>query len=384
MAKPQTSLMALVVGAVVLLTGSPALPHDFQEVVGIYGQIDENVVAGGKTVTVDAQVSGDVISFGETVVIGGEIAADILSIGRNVVVVGTIEGDVRILGATVTPTAEIGGDFMAAAATVTIPAATTIGGDAWLAGHDAELFGSIDGDLHAAARNIRLAGNVGGDVELGGESIIVASTARISGDLTYRSIDAATIEPGAEILGDTIFIRTEAPQRMVGGALAGVSAFGLTFLLGLFLLGALQILILPDTATGPARRMGRNPWLALGLGGLILLGCPIAMILLGISIIGIPITIVLGAFYVIALFVGFLVAAGALGRLGARLIGRSADISFWTRVAAFAAGLLFLAIVGLIPLLGPLAVILATAAGLGALTLQVRTARAATFTVSPK
>ena len=375
MVKPHTSLMPLVVGAAVLLTGFAAPAQDFHEVVSKHGQIDENVVTGGRTVTIDAQVSGDVVSFGETVVIGGQITEDILSIGRNVVISGTIGGDVRVLGFSVTPAAEIGGDLMAAAGTITVPAETVIGGKVWLAGHDATLFGTVAGDLHVAARNILLAGNFGGDVELSGESITVASTARISGDFTYRSIEEATIEPGAEILGDTIYIRTEGPRKMVGGAFASVSAFGLTFLLGLFLLGALLILIFPNTATGPAKRIGRNPWLALGLGCLILIAGPIAMILLGISIIGIPITIVLGASYVIALFIGFLVAAGALGRLGARLIGRSADISFWTRVAAFAAGLVFLAIIGFIPVLGPLAVILATAAGLGALTLQFRKAR---------
>ncbi len=42
------------------------------------------------------------------------------------------------------------------------------------------------------------------------------------------------------------------------------------------------------------------------------------------------------------------------------------------REAAIASGLLFLGIVGLIPLLGPPTVTLATAVGLGALTLQVR------------
>ncbi len=374
MVKPQTSLMPLVVGAAFLFTSIAALAQDFQEVVTKHGRIDENVVAGGRTITVDAQVSGDVVSFGETVVIGGTVTDDILSIGRNIVVSGAIGGDVRVIGVTVTPAAKIGGDLMAAGRTVIVPAEAVIGGNVWLMGLDMNLFGTVAGDLHVAARDILLAGNIGGDVELNGESVTVASTARISGDFTYRSIDEATIEPGAEILGDTIFIRTEAPHKMVGGVFAGASAFGLTFLLGLFLLGALLILIFPNTATGPAKRMSRNPWLALGLGCLILFAGPIAMILLGISLIGIPITIVLAATYVIALFIGLLVAAGALGRLGAHLIGRSPDISFWTRVAAFAAGLMFIAIVGFIPVLGPLAIILATAAGLGALLLQIRNA----------
>lgn len=375
MVKPQASLMPLVVGAAVLLTSFAGLAQDFGEVVSKHGQIDGNVVAGGETVTVDGEVSGDVVSFGETVVIGGRISQDILSAGGDVVVGGTIGGDVRIAGATLTLAAKIGGDLMAASESVRVPAETTIGGNAWLAGREADLFGSVAGNLRAAARDIRLAGTIGGDVELVAESIVVASTARIAGDFTYRSIGEATIEPGAEILGDIIFIRTDAPRRMVGDALAGVSAFGLLFLLGLFLLGALQILILPDSAAGPARRLGSSPWRALGLGCLILIAGPVAIVVLGISVIGIPITIVLGAVYVIALFTGFLVAAGALGRRAARLIGRSADLSFWTRVAALAAGLLLLAVIGLIPVLGPLTVILATASGLGAIALQLRDAR---------
>ena len=375
MVRPQTSLMPVVVGMAVLLASFAGLAQDFGEVVVIHGEIDKNVVAGGETVTVDGQVSGDVVLFGETVVIGGRISQDILSFGADIVVGGTIDGDVRIAGATLTPAAKIGGDLMAAAAEITVPADTAIGGNAWLAGDEVDLFGTVAGDLRAAAREIRVAGMVGRDVEVVGESIIIASTARIAGDFTYRSIGEAMIEPGAEILGDVVFIRSEAAKTMIGDVLAGVSAFGLMFLLGLFLLGSLQILILPGTATGPAMRLGRSPWPALGAGCLILFVCPIVIIVLGISIVGIPIMIVLGALYVISLFIGFLVAAGALGSQGARLIGRSAELSPWTRMAALAAGLMFLAIVGLIPVLGPLVVILATAAGLGAVVLQLRNAR---------
>ncbi len=86
--------------------------------------------------------------------------------------------------------------------------------------------------------------------------------------------------------------------------------------------------------------------------------------------IGIPITIVLSALFVVAIFSGFLVAAGALGRVCARIIGRNADISFWARVAALAVGLLLLALVGFIPVVGILVFVVALMFGLGALSLQ--------------
>lgn len=375
MVRPQASWMAVVAGAMALLTSPPGLGQDFAEVVVKSGQIDGNLVTGGETVTVNGQVDGDVVAIGETVVIGGRVSQDILAAGGDVVVGGTIDGDVRIVGAELTPAATIGGDLMAATETIMVPAETTIGGNAWLAGREAQLSGAVAGDLRIAAREIRIAGAVGRDAELVGETITIASTARIAGDLVYRSVAEASIEPGAEILGDVIFIRSEAPRRLIGDALASISAFSLLFLLGLFLLGVLQILVFPDTATGPSMRLGHRPWPALGLGCLILFGCPIVIVLLAISVVGIPVMIVLGASYVIALFVGFLVAAGALGRRGARLIGRDPESSFWTRVTALAVGLLLLAIVGLIPVLGPLIVLLAMAAGLGALALQVRNAR---------
>ncbi len=374
MVKPQSSVLAFVVGAAILLTNVAVPAQEVAEIVSLHGKIDENVVAAGETVRVDAQVSGDVVSAGRTLAIGGEISDDILAAGRDVAVHGAVEGDVRIAGANLTTDARIGGDFMAAGHTITFPTEAAVGGNVWVAGHDANLFGSIGGNVRAAARNIRLAGEVGGDVELAGERLTIASTARIAGDLTYRSGDEATIEPGAEILGDVVFVRTGRPREWVGDALAGIAALGLTFYLGLFLLGALHILILPDAAAGAAKRIGRNPWRALGLGFVIILAGPLAIALLAASIIGIPIMIVLLACYVIAPFIGLMVAAGALGRLGARLIGRNTDISYWTRLAALAAGLLILTVVGFIPVIGPLAVILATAVGLGALVLHSRNA----------
>ncbi len=402
MVKPQSFLLALVVGAAILM-GASAVPaqnsgvqvteseplilaqghgdrmrprsaRNFGEVVNRYGKIDENILLGGRIVTVDAEVNGDVVTFARTVTIGEQIAEDVLAAGRDIVVRGAVDGDVRVAGATIKAEAQIGGDLMAAGHTITVPGETAIGGDVWVAGHDAELLGDIGGNVRAAARNIRLAGDVAGDVDVAGETVVVTSSARIAGDFTYRGDVEAVIEPGAEIQGDVVFDRTRRPREMVGSALAGLGALGLTFFLGLFLLGALHILVFPEMAAGPARRIGREPLRALGMGVLVLVGCPVAIVLFTISIIGIPVTIVLTASYVAALFIGLLVGAGALGRLGARLIGRDADLSYWTRLASFAAGLFVLIVIGLIPGLGPLVLILATAAGLGALVLQFRSA----------
>lgn len=375
MAKRVMKMLALLTGMAVLFAGPGVVAQEFRKHVTKEGEIGGNVVAAGERVTIDAEVDGDVVTAGRDIVIGGRIADDILAAGRDVLIRGTVEGDVRAAGETVYPTGRIGGDLMAAARLITMPDDATVGGDAWLAAEEVIVRAPVAGTLRVAAREIYLAGDVGGDADLSGEEIVIAATARIAGDLTYRSTDDITIEPGAEILGDVIFVRSKHPRAWVGSILAGFATFALTFLVGMFALGVLLILAFPDAAGASVRRLARTPWVALGLGVAILIVGPIAITLLAASVVGIPLTIVLVAAYVIALFHGYLLGAGALGCWAARLIHRDADRSFWTRTAAFAAGLVVLSIVGFIPVLGALAVFLVTAAGLGAILLQMRRLR---------
>ena len=87
--------------------------------------------------------------------------------------------------------------------------------------------------------------------------------------------------------------------------------------------------------------------------------------MLAITIIGLPITIVGAALYVTALFAGYLLAAIGIGQWAANLFRRNADGAFWPRVGALVAGLVILAIVGLIPVLGALVTLAALMIGLG-------------------
>jgi hypothetical protein len=94
------------------------------------------------------------------------------------------------------------------------------------------------------------------------------------------------------------------------------------------------------------------------------------MALLAASIVGIPLTLILAAAYLISLATAYFVAAIAIGRRGARLVGRGAEATFWTRIAVLAAGMLVLTLLGLVPVLGALVMLLALALGLGGFAIQ--------------
>ena len=365
-----TFRLSAAVAATAMMLAGPAGAQDFGETITKHGTFAENIFAAGRDISVDGRVDGDVISFGRDIAVAGTVVGDVMAAGRTITVTANIDGDVRIAGETVSNTSAVTGEVMAAGRDVALRPTSDVGGRAMLAGELVTVGGTVGRNVRAAGRIVTVTGAVTGDAELAGEEIIIAETARIGGDLVYRSLREAEIAAGAEILGDIIFVRSDGPKDFVDRFLAGGSAIGLALFAGLFLLGTLATLLAPGSFTAAVRRM-RRPWGTLGVGLGVLVLAPIAMFLTAVTVIGIPITIVVFALFIVALMLGYLIAAGAIGRFVVQLLGRDADGSFWAREGALAAGMVLLAVVGFVPVLGGLVFLAALLFGIGALALFV-------------
>jgi hypothetical protein len=123
---------------------------------------------------------------------------------------------------------------------------------------------------------------------------------------------------------------------------------------------------------GAAGRLGNRPWRVLVLGVALLIGAPLAIVLLMVTVVGIPLAIVLLAALIIALLTGFLVSAVALGQQAMHLLKRTNDATLGGRIILVVIGLVALALIGFVPLVGTLVVIAALAFGLGALIMELR------------
>ncbi len=334
------------------------------------GVIQENLVVAGRLVSVNAQIEGDLVAAGRDLLIAGLVRGDILAAGETITVQGRVEGDVRSAGRAVEIGAEVTGDVMAAGDSLRIPDGASIIGRAWLAGREVDIGGSIGRELKVAGREVTIRGEILGDIHIWAEEISILASARIHGNLTYRSLGEADIHPDARIDGDIAFIRSEAPHRFLGSAFAAAGVIGVSVFLGLLLLGAAQVFLFPNLMFTTAQTLTTTPWQALGLGLVLLLGVPIVMILLAASIVGIPLMLILGAAYLISLAAAYFVVAIAIGRRGARLVGRSAEATTWTRIAVLTAGVFVLTLLGLVPVLGALVMLLALVLGLGAFAIQ--------------
>lgn len=326
---------------------------------------DDVYVAGGDVV-LPGEVAGDAVAAGRRVSVGPLVRGDAILAGGSVVIGGQVLDDVRAAGGEVLVNGPVGDDLIAAGGRVRLAPGARVGGRAWLAGGEVEVAGDAGRELRAAAGRVRLGGRVQGNVELAAEEVEILSTARIAGNLIYRSARPARIAPGAQIAGRITHIRTEPSETALR---TGVVASGIVFIVGLALAGSVLFLLLPGITLSAARTIGSDPWRSLALGFALLVSIPFLAVLLMVTVIGIPLGLVLLALYPVMLLLGFLAAAFFLGDAGLRRLRRPPSKGL--QLGAFIGALVLLALLSQVPGVGGLVAFLALLFGLGAWGLRL-------------
>ena len=323
---------------------------------------DDLFVGGGQTVTISGHVTGDVYAIGETVVVNGSIDGDLIAAAQQVIVDGTVGGNVRATGATVTINGNVARSLASAAQHVNLTSNGRIGGSVLAAGQTIDAFGQVERGMTVGGGTLQLAGPVGGPVLARVETLAVAPTARLAGNLDYQAKQEASLPP-ATVSGAVQF--TPAPQQAPQQApfLNGLFDLGgLIGLLGSFLVGAIAIVLIPRAAARATELGRQQPWLSFGLGLVALVCIPIAVVLVGITLIGIPVALSLLALYVLGLFLAWPAVALVVGTQLTRLVRPQQPLPV---LGALALGLIVLHLVGHVPFVGGLVSFCALVFGLG-------------------
>lgn len=339
--------VVLVVLAVVMLASVPGVAMAEQRGGGAV------VVEEGETVT------ENLTAFGGAVIVSGTVDGDLSAYGGNVVIepsgevtgaVETAAGDVRIAG-TVAETVNATGGRVVIAETA-----------------------SIGEDLGANGGPVVVAGTVGGDATLEGQSVTLESSASINGTVEYQTGDTGGFtDDGASVSGavsQTESTSTGGEIRdsdglVLSGQLTAVYLFLVTLLVGGLLVG-----IFPDTSSRVADSVQHHPLRTGGIGLVALFGTPVVAILFAITIIGIPVTFAGLISYALTLWI-----ASIYGRyaVGAVVLSYAGVTSRWARLIV---GLLIVALVIRLPVVGGLLEFGVLVLGLGAVgTLLYRVVR---------
>lgn len=237
-------------------------------------------------------------------------------------------------------------------------------GDVMILHGSADVDGTVNGDLMVLDGPIEVSGTVDGDLVAFEGPVTLSDTAEIKGDVAVRGrLNAA---PGATVGGET---RQgdfrEFPKQF---ALFGRIAAWIGFTFAALILGLLIYALGPRVTEGLAEAGILHSGRALGWGLVAFLAIPILTIISFLSVIGIPLGIML-LFGMLFLYpVGFAATAYVAGR---KLVSGPAK-----RMLSFFAGLAFLRVLGLVPVVGGLTWFLSTVFGLGVIAVAVARARA--------
>lgn len=366
-----TSITLLLVFTICLAAG-PVLAAEFRSEQGnviISQSVNDNLIVTGGTVDYRGDVNGDLIVLGGNVDINGDVNGSIIVTSGRVRVIGKVKnniyaaaGNIELAGT------EVKKDVFLAGGGMALSRDTTVAGSAYVTGGSLLANGSVGEDLVASSGNVEIGGNVGRNAKINCNTLKMTSGSNISGDLIYRSPQKAVFEAGSKVVGSIKHTRTEAAGKEAPAPFTRTVSSLLTYLLTRYLM--ILILALIITASAPsflksvASEVEKHPWSSLGLGFLLVAVGPVAVILLLVTILGIPLCLIALALYIFLIYAGKIFVAFWIGEKIIFLIWKVSEPNIYGSVAL---GLLIIAVLGLIPVVGWLAVFVTTLVGIGGL-----------------
>jgi len=302
---------------------------------------------------------------GVVVVEADETVDRIDTVAGSVVVRGTVTGDISGVAGHihVTETGQVDGSVEAAAGAIRIDG--TVAGDVATGSGHAEITDTarIGGNIQLGTGYLLVDGLVDGDVRAGAERITLGPNAVVGGEFRYDAPSfsqdpAATVEDGVvedpELGGDTRDFTVPSWLGIVYGLLANL------------LLGVIFLVAFPSFAASVASRVADSPARLGGIGLLTLIAVPILLVLVAITVVGIPLSLFGAVGFAAAIWIAVVLGQYAVGAWTLRLAGVD------NRWLALLVGVVAVALLGAVPILGGIVDLLVLLVGLGALALGLR------------
>jgi hypothetical protein len=340
------------------------------------------------------RIGSDAYLGGTTVVQEAAGVDDLFMAGETATSAAAITGNAHIAGRRVRVTAGVGGDLYAAGMEVDLTAPVT--GDATLAGYQVRVEGAVGADLRASGSSITVAAPVAGYAILAGETVRIDAV--VTGDMHLAARDI-TFGPGARVDGtltlyedaarpitvpDTVApadrITRVAKEEWSGKSLpeakrppswTSVIRSFLSGVAAVAILAAVVAAILPEPLAAMRRRILAAPVRSVWFGFLALsaiIGSAVVLAMTVVGLIVMPAAILLA---LVASLAGYVLGAYSVGAGLMLAIRRDEPDTIIERAFAAAIGALVAGLVALIPLVGWLAVLALTLAGIGALTVRL-------------
>ena len=350
---------------------SPLLAFHFQKGDEIYlsGEFDEDVLLTGGTVNFDGTILGDLNTASRTVTFDGMIDGNLNAGAQKVNINGEICRSLRAFAQTVNINSRIDGDVVAFASDITFSEDASVGRDIALFGTEAFVNGTVGSDAYVNCNIVTISGRIEGDLNVKASKISIAPGAYIGGDFSYESKEKAKISPDAQLLGETRWKKRTSSESGLGWMVPPPSGpfWSFMFFLASILVGIMVIGLRRKSVYSVTDEIRHNGAVAGLIGLAIVLVGPVAIILSGVTIAGLPIALTGLALYSLFFFLGKIFCAFAIGMIVMSMIRKGKKISLgWSLVV----GMLLIALLFKIPIVGWFLYFTAWIVGTGAMVLS--------------
>ncbi len=318
-------------------------------------QITSDYFAGGGNVKFSGTANSDAYIAGGQVTVSGTVKGDLLVAGGNVTVDGNVEGDIRAAGGQVYINGKVGKNITVTGGNVTIAKSAVVGGNVVAGGGMIDLSGQVGGDVRVGSGALSLSGQVGGDLEAAVDTLAIASSAKVGGELTYISENDAVVASGAVLNGITKKLppkETGIKASYWGARLAGM-------LMTIFT-AVILAWLLPGSLKRGANKLRQRPGIALGLGFVSVILVPIVAVMAMLSVIGLPLGVLGLIGYFVSLYVAMFFVITWAGEQITTLF--KLKTSF---VLTVFIGAVFYALLGMLPGIGEVITLAGTLFGMG-------------------
>ena len=324
--------------------------------------VSNNVMAAGRFVDIFGHLNDDLCSASRNLVINGSVGDDAIAVAQSVTIRGTIGDMLVTAGETVVIDGEISGDLFAAGSEIRLTKNALIGGNAALAAGTLLIEGGqINGWARLAGSEINLNGSVGRYVEIYSNNISFGDNYSPSSSTNITTTRELSREDFANAPEELTIVVEEAEETWASALL-----FSTWLYVAVLIIGFLTISLFRQTTTDLYRYSHERYFKNTGIGLLLFLGIPIAIIVLFILVLTIPLSVITMMIYALALLFGFLLVAVSLGT-GVLRYFRTED-KFADYYWGLALGMILILLLIALPYIGPFINLILIFFGLGTLT----------------
>ncbi len=341
------------------------------EIVNVQGSFSDMSFFSGDEVNLKVNSTDDVFAAGGAVSANDSSADHLILAGGEITATDVDVRDIFAAGGKITlASGEIADDVIAAGGDIVVRPTFQIGGSAVFTGGDVKIEAPVAADLRAAAGKVYLNSTVAGNARLMGDFVEIGPKSRIGGDLLYRT-ENLKIAPGAVITGKKIILPDEEYaelERWGKGGAALFAVFSIALLLGFAVLVIIVTVTVPSLMNAASTMIRSKPLRTMGIGLLITIAIPIAVIVLFATVIGVPLALLIGAIFFAVAPVAIAATSYFLGMSGREIITKKTDQppTMIERLLWPALGAILILLLGMIPYVGLLVWLLALIVGVGA------------------